>query len=88
MLALVVTLAARTVHLPKSDAPSFQSNVQSAKIQHRNTDAVRWAPVIPPVLFAWSAATLHEVVAQDEPLRSIFVDAGLNTRPPPQLRSV
>ena len=88
MLALVITLASRTVHLPKSNSPSFQSNAQNAKIQHRNTDAVRWAPVLLAALFAWSPASFHAVVAQDESLRSIFVDAGLNTRPPPQFRSV
>lgn len=84
MLALAVTLALRTVHLPSGDAATFQSNAQSAKIQHRNNDAVRWVPVIPTVLLAWSPIPFHVIVVQDEPLRSVFVDAGLNTRPPPQ----
>ena len=84
MLALVTSLASRTVHLPNSDLTSFQSNAPSAKIQHRNTNAVRWIPVIPAVVLAWSPTPIQEIAVQDEPLRSIFVNAGLNTRPPPQ----
>jgi len=84
MLALVTSLASRTVHLPQSDVTSLQSNVPSAKIQHRNTNAMRWIPVVPAVLLAWSPTPVEQIAVQDEPLRSIFVDAGLNTRPPPQ----
>ncbi|HZU44705.1 MAG TPA: hypothetical protein VE994_18650 [Terriglobales bacterium] len=84
MLALVTSLASRTVHLPNSDVTSFQSNALSAKIQHRNTNAARWMPTVPAVLLAWSPTPIEKIAVQDEPLRSIFVDAGLNTRPPPQ----
>ena len=84
MLSLTVTLAARTVHLPQGNATSVQSDAQNSKIQHRNTDAVRWTTAIPAFVHHWSATPCHEVVVHDEPLRSIVVDAGLYTRPPPR----
>lgn len=83
MLSLIVTLAGRTVHLPRANTTSVQSNLPDAKIQHRNKDAVRWSAPVASVLLFWSPISSPRIIAQDEPLPAAMVDFGLYTRPPP-----
>ncbi len=83
MIAVAVTLAGRTIHLPQTDVTSVQANAVSAKVQHRSMDGVRWSPPVQAVFVLRPSTSFHIVVSRDELLPSAFVDFGLYTRPPP-----
>ncbi len=83
MLALVVTLATRTLHLTIPHGVTVQSGAAQAKRQHLDRDAVGW---IPPtsVLTALRPPTFYlHVAPAGPPLGVLLLDESLCNRPPP-----
>lgn len=83
MLALVVTLATRTLHLTIPHGVTVRSGAAQAMRQHLDRDAVGW---IPPtsVLTALRPRTFYPHVAPaGPPLGVLLLDESLYNRPPP-----
>jgi hypothetical protein len=83
LLALVVMLATRTLHLTITHVVTVRSGAAQAMRQHLNRDAARW---IPPssVLTALRAPTFYPHVAPaGAPLGVLLLEKSLYDRPHP-----
>jgi hypothetical protein len=83
VLALVFSLASRTIHLSIYDSPTAQSDSPKAKIQHPNKDAVQWTAAAASFLLFWLLSTSLEPALGEKPLLARHVDSCLYNRPPP-----
>ena len=82
-VALVFSLASRTIHLSVTENPTAQADSPKAKIQHLNKDAAQWsAPVASFLLFLLAIGCL-EISWEKVPLLPLHVDNCLYNRPPP-----
>src|SRR5580704_12167716 len=82
MLALVVTLATRTLHLTIPHGVTVRSGAAQAMRQHLDRDAVGWIPAT-SVLTALRPPTFYPHVAPaGPPLGVLLLDESLYNRPP------
>ena len=82
-LALVVSLASRTIHLSAINDPTAQSDAPKAKIQHLNKDAVQWTAPVASFLFFWLAVTSIQAASDEKPPVPLHLGSCLYNRPPP-----
>jgi hypothetical protein len=83
LLALVVMLATRTLHLTVPHVVTVRSGAAQGMRQHLDRDAARW---IPPtsVLTAFRAPTFYPHIAPaGVPLGVLLLEKSLYNRPPP-----
>ena len=82
-LALVVSLASRTIHISALDNPTAQSDSPKAKIQHLNKDAAQWTAPVASFLLFWLAVTSIQAASDENPPIPLDLDTCLYNRPPP-----
>jgi hypothetical protein len=81
-LGLTVSLAGRVFAGTIYPGTAIHSGAASAKVQHRDTDAVRWAPPATVYSLLWTA----EPFLTPEPVQQAFFHPhydSLYNRPPP-----
>jgi hypothetical protein len=82
VLGLTVSLAGRVFSGDTYSTTAIHSGVSSAKVQHRDADAVRWAPPAPLYSLLWTA----ERSLNAEPVEQAYFHPhydSLYNRPPP-----
>jgi hypothetical protein len=82
-LALIVSLASRTIHLSAIDDPIVQPDSPKAKIQHLVKDAVQWTAPVASFLLFWVVVICFRTVSEENHLVSLHLDTCLYNRPPP-----
>jgi hypothetical protein len=82
VLGLTVSLAERVFAGEIYSNSAVHSGACSAKVQHRDTDAVRWAPPVPAYSLLWTAERSPDAAPIDRPYFHPHYDS-LYNRPPP-----
>ena len=80
---LVITLAGRFPSLSAPQTVSVQSAALSAKIQHRDKDALSWAAPVPRFLLLWSPLPILTITWRNDLVPVSYIECALYDRPPP-----
>ena len=82
-VALVVSLASRTIHLSAVDNPAVQSDSPRAKIQHLVKDAVQWTAPVASFFLFWVVVVSFRAASEKNHPVPLGLDTCLYNRPPP-----
>jgi hypothetical protein len=82
-LALIVSLASRTIHLSAVDDPAVQSDSPRAKIQHLVKDAVQWTAPVASFLLFWVVVVSFRTASDENHPVPLALGTCLYNRPPP-----
>lgn len=82
VLGLTVSLAGRVFAIETYSTTAIHSGFSSAKVQHRDTDAVRWAPPTPLYSLLWIAESSTKAETVQRAYFHPHYDS-LYNRPPP-----